>query len=110
MRGICKKASKDMGELRNMLGKAAITDDGNALTISYEDYGVDSCGGGDYEVTYTLSKENRLKLYEKLTDAGYFGSLSDMIKECFGLSFEKESFSDYCSRNNIDFDRHIWIS
>ena len=85
-------------------------DDGNALKISCEDYGVESFGGGDYEVIYTLNKENRLKLYDELSGAGYFGSLSDMIKEHFGLSFEKEVFSDYCSRHSIEFDRHIWIS
>ena len=93
-----------------MLGKANIADDGNVLKISYEDYSVDSFGGGDCEVIYTLTEENRHKLFDALTGDGYHGSLSDMIKEHFGLSLEKESFSDYCSRQTIEYDRFVWIS
>jgi len=51
-----------------MLGKAVVTDDGDALKIEYEDYGVDTFGGADYEVIYTLSKENRQKLYDELVN------------------------------------------
>ena len=92
-----------------MLGKAVVTDDGKALKISYEDYGVDSFGGRDYEVIYTLSKENRAKLLEALTSDGYTGHLSDMIITHFGLSLEKDSFSDYCGKHGIVFEQSVWI-
>lgn len=93
-----------------MPGKAIIEDDGDVLKVGYEDYGVDSFGGGDCEVTYTINKENRIKLYEALTAEGYSGNLSVKIKERFGLSLEKESFSDYCIKHEVEFDKHVWIS
>ena len=92
-----------------MTGKAFVTDKGDALIVGYEDFDVDLLGGGDYEATYLLSKENRLKLYKALTAEGHTGNLSHMVLDHFGLSLEKESFSDYCSRHGIVFQQHVWI-
>ena len=92
-----------------MSGKAFVTDKGNALIVGYEDYDVEVFGGGDYEVTYLLDKENRIKLFQVLTSEGHSGNLSNMVLNHFGLSLEKESFSDYCSRHGIVFQQHVWI-
>ena len=92
-----------------MIGKAIVTDEGDALKVEYEDYGVDTFNGGDCEVTYTLDKENRDKLITALTTEGLSGSLSDMITARFGLSMEKESFSAFCRSHGIEYNIHVWI-
>ena len=92
-----------------MIGKAIISDEGDALKVGYEDYSVDTFNGGDCEVTYTLNKENRDKLHAALAAEGLSGSLTDMITERFGLSMEKESFSIFCQSHQIEYELHVWI-
>ena len=93
-----------------MLGKVFFRDEGDSLTIGYEDYSVGAFGGSDCALTYVLDKENRAKLVEALAAEGYEGEYREMMKECFGLSLEKKSFVDFCSEHRIEYKQHVWIS
>ncbi len=90
-------------------GYAIINDTGSSLTVNYEDFDVEFCGG-DYEVTYTLDEDNRQKLYDALKAEGLQGSLEEMILSHFGKYLDQDSFDNYCETRNIKFDLFTWVS
>ena len=51
-----------------------VTKKGGKISIGYEDYGVSEFGGGDFEKTYYLDKENSKKFVKALKKE-YKGSL-----------------------------------
>ena len=92
------------------LGKAFIHDAPDCLSLSYEDYEVEAFGGSDYEVSYTLNRENRRKLLELLKSENMTGSLEEMIIAYFGECLEKVSFAVFCDEHGIEYDLFTWIS
>ena len=91
-------------------GYAIIGETATGLTVSYEDFDVEAFDGADYEATYTLDGENREKLRQILQTEGLRGTLEEMILEHFGRCLDKDSFSNYCDRNRIDYDLFTWNS
>ena len=91
-------------------GYAIIKDDGASLTVNYEDFDVECFGGSDYEVTYTLDKHNRQKLWKALKEEGLEGTLEQMILTHFGKYLDKDSFNSYCKDRKIIFDLFTWVS
>ena len=76
--------------------------------ISYEDYGEYS--GMDYEANYKLDSMNRTLLEDTLKAEGCTGSLSEMLREKFGVHLEKCSFASYLAKHDIDYDLFTWCS
>jgi thiamine monophosphate kinase len=91
-------------------GKAIIHDSESTLVVNYEDFDVECFGGGDYEVTYTLDKDNRQKLYDALKDEGLQGCLEEMILSHFGEYLDKGSFCFYCDKRNIKYELFTRVS
>ena len=79
----------------------------NKITIGYEDYGVSQFGGGDFERTYFLDRENAQKFIHAL-EREYRGSLNEMIASAFGRNFNDSAFWDFCKKNNIQYSSSTW--
>ena len=72
-----------------------VTKKGGRITIGYEDYGVSEFGGGDFEKTYEMDRENSKKFVSALKKL-YRGSLEKMIEDAFGKGFNDPKFWDFC--------------
>lgn len=83
------------------------TDEG--IRIGYEDYGVSEFGGGDFEKTYCMNKENAIKFTEALKKK-HRGSLEEMIRSAFGKNFKDQAFWDFCKKNGIEYSSFSWVS
>lgn len=77
------------------------------IRIGYEDYGVSEFGGGDFERTYSLNKENAKKLIAALRKE-YKGSLKEMIVAAFGERFADSSFWFFCKKHGIEYSSSTW--
>ena len=86
-----------------------VTEENGAISIGYEDYGVSEFGGGDFEKTYYLDKENSEKFVTALKKK-YKGSLEKMIRTAFGKNFNDPAFWDFCKQNNITYASSTWCS
>ena len=84
-----------------------VTRKSGAISIGYEDYGVSEFGGGDFEKTYYLDKDNSRKLVEALKKE-YKGSLKNMIEAAFGKNFNDPSFWEFCKKNGIEYSSSTW--
>ena len=91
-------------------GKATVQDDGTVLTVSCEDYGADIFGGGDYEFTYRLERENREELLSSLKEEGLSGTAENLVLGYFGESLDKVPFRAYCDRHGIQYTFNSWVS
>ena len=80
-----------------------------SLVFSYADYGVESFGGMDYEVTYRLDAMNTEKLREFLSKK-YSGSLMYMIEQECGQDFRKKGPEELFEEVNVEFAHFVWIS
>ncbi|MBE6697586.1 MAG: hypothetical protein E7581_03595 [Ruminococcaceae bacterium] len=81
------------------------TDDG--ISIGYADYGVSQFGGGDFERTYYLDKENA-KTFVTSLQSEYQGTLEQMIEAAFGRGFNDALFWDFCKKHNIKYSSSTW--
>ena len=81
----------------------------SGISIGYEDYGVSEFGGGDFEKTYYLDKENSKKFVKALKKE-YKGSLKKMIEEAFGTNFCDPDFWEFCRKNDIKYTYSTWSS
>ena len=79
----------------------------DCLSIGYADYGVSEFGGGDFEKTYYLDRENSKKLVAALK-RDYKGSLADRIEAAFGKTFRDPDFSEFCKKNGIEYSTSTW--
>ena len=79
----------------------------NKISIGYEDYGVSQFGGGDFEKTYYLDRENSKKFVIAL-ESEYNGSLKEMIEAAFGKNFNDPAFWDFCKKNSIEYSSSTW--
>ena len=86
-----------------------VTRKAGAISIGYEEYGVSEFGGGDFEKTYYLDKDNSRKLIEALKKE-YKGSLEKMIEAAFGKNFNDPSFWEFCKKNGIEYSSSTWSS
>ena len=77
--------------------------------FGYEDYDVECFGGGDYEVTYTLDKENAEKMTRILSEH-YTGTLKEMILQHFGIHMDQDSAYSWMEQHGIVFDLYTWSS
>ncbi len=84
-----------------------VTRKSGAISIGYEDYGVSEFGGGDFEKTYYLDKDNSRKLVEALKKE-YKGSLEKMIEAAFGKNFNDPIFWEFCKKNGIEYSSSTW--
>ena len=82
------------------------TKDGQ-IKIGYEDYGVSEFGGGDFERTYTLDKENSEKLISSLKQK-YSGTLGEMIEAAFTRNFKDSVFCAFCKSHGIEYSSCTW--
>ena len=78
------------------------------ISIGYEDYGVSEFGGGDFEQTYSMDKENSKKFVDALKKQ-YAGSLEEMIEAAFGRNFCDRDFWDFCKQNDIAYSSSRWV-
>lgn len=77
------------------------------ITIEYVDFGVSEFGGGDFEKTYYLDKENSKKLVSALKKE-HKGSLNDMIVAAFGENFNAPLFREFCKKYDIKYSSSTW--
>lgn len=80
-----------------------------SLIICYEDYGVDSFDGMDYEVIYELNPENTKKLQEFLS-AKYTGNIEYMIIQECGLGYRKKALTELFEEAGVEYSHFSWIS
>jgi len=76
--------------------------------IEYNDYEVESFGGGGYEAIYDIDPENRDKL-EKLIGKPSEKNLKELIAAEFGECLDKNSFAAYLNENGIKYELFTWI-
>ena len=86
------------------------------ITLSYEDLNVEAFGGADYEVIYTLTKDESDKLYNIL-DKEYRKNvgkdnlyLVNLIHNKFGERLEKMSFAKYCGEHGIKYKLNTFMN
>jgi len=84
-----------------------VTENESGISIGYEDYGVSMFGGGDFEKTYYLNKENAKKFKAALKKA-YSGTTSEMIEAAFGKGFSDSTFWEFCKANKIEYTSSTW--
>ena len=84
-----------------------VSDIDGAISIGYEDYGVSQFGGGNFERTYYLNKENSKKLLLVLQKE-YQGTLQKMIETAFGKNFKDQLFWEFCKANGIEYTSSTW--
>jgi len=77
------------------------------ISIGYADYGVSAFGGGDFEKTYYLDKENSKKFVSALQKE-YRGSLKEMIEAAFGKGFSDPTFWSFCKEHAITYSSSTW--
>ena len=77
------------------------------IAIGYADYGVSEFGGGDFEKTYYLDKENTKKFKAALKKE-HKGSLEKMIEDAFGRNFSDPDFWEFCKKNGIEYSSSTW--
>lgn len=80
-----------------------------SLVISYEDYGVESFGGMDYEVIYKLEPDAVKKLRAYLS-AGHTGSIEYMIREECGPGYRKKALTELFEEAGVEYKYSTWIS
>ena len=90
-------------------GRAIIRDHVDMLTVSYEDLDVEAFGGSDYEVIYTLDRENRDRLVAELRKEGGVGTTEEMIRAGFGDCLDHGDFGEWCGRHSIEYKLFTWI-
>lgn len=74
-----------------------VTKKDGKITIEYVDFGVSEFGGGDFEKTYYLDKENSKKFVDALKKE-YKGTLKEMIEAAFGKNFNDPIFWEFCKK------------
>ncbi len=84
-----------------------IEEKNDTIAIGYADYGVSQFGGGDFERTYYLDKENSKKFVAALKKE-YGGTLHQMIEAAFGENFRDSVFWDFCKKNEIKYSSSTW--
>ncbi len=84
-----------------------VTTNADGISIGYADYGVSEFGGGDFEKTYYLNKENSEK-FKKALEKEYKGSLEEMIEAAFGKNFNDPVFWDFCKKYEIKYSSSTW--
>ncbi len=84
-----------------------VTRKNGEISIGYEDYGVSQFGGGDFEKTYYLNKENSKKFVAALKKE-YKGSLEKMIEAAFGKNFSDSDFWEFCKKEGIEYSSSTW--
>ena len=84
-----------------------VTESDGKISIGYSDYGVSQFGGGDFEKTYYLDKENSDKFVLALSKE-YTGTLNEMIEAAFGRNFSDPTFWDFCKKNGIKYSSSTW--
>ena len=84
-----------------------VTETDGRISIGYADYGVSEFGGGDFERTYYLNRENSQKLISELQKE-YQGSPEDMIEAAFGRGFNDSKFWDFCKKRGIEYSSSTW--
>ena len=84
-----------------------VTKNADGISIGYADYGVSAFGGGDFEKTYYLNKENSKKFVAALKKE-YKGSLEEMIEAAFGRGFNDSLFWEFCKTNSIEYSSSTW--
>ena len=84
-----------------------VTEADGQISIGYADYGVSEFGGGDFEKTYYLNRENAQKLVAALKKE-HRGSLKDMIEAAFGRGFSDPKFWDFCKKHGIEYSSSTW--
>lgn len=80
-----------------------------SLIICYEDYGVESFGGMDYEVTYKLNPENTEKLHAYLS-ARYTGGIEYMILQECGPGYRRKALTELFSEAGVEYTSLTWMS
>lgn len=78
-----------------------------AIKIGYTDFGVSQFGGGDFERTYYLDKENSKKFLAALAKE-YSGTPEKMIEAAFGKNFNDALFWEFCKKNGIEYSSSTW--
>ena len=84
-----------------------VTENESGIRIEYVDFAVSQFGGGDFERTYYLNKENAKKLVAALQKE-YQGTLDQMIEAAFGRGFQDPKFWDFCKTNGIEYSSSTW--
>ena len=77
------------------------------LRIGYVDFGVSQFGGGDFEKTYYLNRENAKRLKRSLRKE-HRGSLENMLEAAFGRGFDDARFWEFCKQNGIEYTSSTW--
>lgn len=77
------------------------------IAIGYADYGVSQFGGGDFEKTYYLDKENAQRFTDALKKE-YEGTLKEMVAAAFGENFKDPLFWEFCKKNGITYSSSTW--
>ena len=84
-----------------------VTENESGIRIEYVDFGVSQFGGGDFERTYYLNKENAKKFVAALQKQ-YQGTLDQMIEAAFGRGFKDPEFWEFCKANGIEYSSSTW--
>ena len=84
-----------------------VTQTEDLISIGYTDYGVSQFGGGDFEKTYYLNKENAKKFVTALQKE-YNGTLDEMIEAAFGKNFNDPIFWAFCKKHEIEYTSSTW--
>ncbi len=93
--------------MREGTSGALVTESDGKITIEYVDFGVSEFGGGNFEKTYYLDKENSKKFATELKKE-YKGSLKEMIEAAFGKNFNDSNFWDFCKKHGIQYSSSTW--
>lgn len=81
-----------------------------SLRVEYVDYGVGMFGGGDYEVWYTVEKEDADKLRAYLNEKYQGGTLKEKMKKEFGNDLSETKFNALCKELGVEITRNSWTS
>jgi len=81
-----------------------------SLRVEYVDYGVSTFGGGDYEVWYTVEKEDADKLRAYLNEKYQDGTLKEKMKKEFGDDLSESKFNALCRELGVEATRNSWTS
>ena len=81
-----------------------------SLRVEYVDYGVDFLGGCDYEVWYTVEKEDADKLRAHLNEKYKDGTLKEKMKKEFGENLSESKFNALCKELGVKAERNSWRS
>ena len=81
-----------------------------SLVLSYADYGVESFGSMDYEVTYKLDPANTEKLREYLSKRHTGSSIESLIEQECGGDYRKKGPMELFKEAGVAFTHFVWIS